>query len=97
MLQGRGFDTRCGELIFPIYPILPAALDPWVYSASNRNKYQKQEQMNKRVELTTLPPSMSRFLRQCGILNISQPYRPARPDTGIALLYNRNAIVSKSI
>jgi hypothetical protein len=25
--------------------------------------------------------------RQCGILNISQPYRPTWPVTGIALLY----------
>jgi hypothetical protein len=25
--------------------------------------------------------------RQCGILNISQPSRPPRPVTGIALLY----------
>jgi hypothetical protein len=28
---------------FPIYLILPAALGPGVYSASNRNEYQKQE------------------------------------------------------
>jgi hypothetical protein len=29
---------------------------------------------------------VSRLTRQCGILNISQPYRPPRPVTGIALL-----------
>jgi hypothetical protein len=32
------------ELIFSIYLILPAALDPGVYSASSRrNEYQKQK------------------------------------------------------
>jgi hypothetical protein len=25
--------------------------------------------------------------RQCGILNISEPYRPPRPGTGMALLF----------
>jgi hypothetical protein len=39
------------------------------------------------IGLTTLPLSLSRLSRQCGILNISQPYRPPRPLTGIALLF----------
>jgi hypothetical protein len=30
---------------------------------------------------------VSRLSRQCGILNISQPYRPPRPVKGIALLF----------
>jgi hypothetical protein len=39
------------------------------------------------LRLTTLEPTVSRLSGQCGILNISQPYRPPRPVTGIALLY----------
>jgi hypothetical protein len=35
------FETRQGEWIFLIYLIFPAALDPQIYSASNRNEYQK--------------------------------------------------------
>jgi hypothetical protein len=31
--------------------------------------------------------TVSRLSRQCGILNISQPYRSPRPVTGIALLF----------
>jgi hypothetical protein len=35
--EARGFQTRWGEPIFSIYLILPAAVGPGVYSASNRN------------------------------------------------------------
>jgi hypothetical protein len=52
--EGRGFETRCGELIFSIYLILSAALGPGVYSASNRNEYQKQKN-NFHASHATLP------------------------------------------
>jgi hypothetical protein len=40
---GHGFENRWGEWFFSIYLILPAALSPLVYSASNGNEYQKQK------------------------------------------------------
>jgi hypothetical protein len=36
------------------------------------------------ITLTTSPLSVSWLSRQCGIVNISQPYMPARPVTGIS-------------
>jgi hypothetical protein len=40
---GRRFQTQLGKLMFLIYLILPAALGPRVYLASNRNEYQKHK------------------------------------------------------
>jgi hypothetical protein len=34
-----------------------------------------------------LPANVSRLSRHCGILNISQPYRPPWPVTGRALFF----------
>jgi hypothetical protein len=41
--EGRGFETQWGKWFLSIYLILPAALGPGIYSVSNRNEYQKQE------------------------------------------------------
>jgi hypothetical protein len=41
--EGHGLETREGEWFLSIYLILPAALSPGVYSAANRNEYQKHK------------------------------------------------------
>jgi hypothetical protein len=37
----------------------------------------------RRVNLTTLLPSVNQLFRQCGIFKMSQPYRPPLPVTGL--------------
>jgi hypothetical protein len=64
------FLNRSQEGIYNL--ILPAALGPGIYSASNRNEYQKHKNNDVSGDY---------------YLNISQPYRPARPVTGIALFF----------
>jgi hypothetical protein len=45
-------------------------------------------QCRRRIRLTTSPPLVGRLSGQCGIRNISEPYRPPRPVMGIVLLLN---------
>jgi hypothetical protein len=53
----------------------------------NSTAIQSTAERGRCAGLTILPVSVSRLSEQCGIFNISQPYRPPWPVMGIALLF----------
>jgi hypothetical protein len=73
-----------------LHDVIGSFYSPGIDSTFNRNEYQESSWIiiaaGRRLGLTTSPPSVSQLYKQCGSHDVSQPYGPPEPVTGLALL-----------
>jgi hypothetical protein len=77
--EGRGLEAQWIEWHLSIYLILPAAPGPGLYSASNRNQYQKQKCDNSVC-------SVARPVREAYNLTVWDPEQPNRHPRHVTVI-----------
>jgi hypothetical protein len=89
--EGHGFDSRWGHWIFfdlpnPSSRTMAVGFTKPLTEMSTRN-IPGGVKSSQCIRPTTSPPFMSRLSRKREILNVSEPCRPPRTFTGIALCF----------
>jgi hypothetical protein len=97
--EGHGSETRLCESGFSIYPTLPAALGPGVFSASNRIEYRNRQIMFLVVKRGRCMCRRSKFVSRINSIDLRITPQIKQTDYSIGLykyIYINKAIMGPS-